>query len=149
VVVVGPSRFAADTVAGLLNSSTALFWLKQVCFNKGAGEDEERDRFEFAGGKVQQLPLPTSIALALKGQGSPLTNRIAHLSQVCWERGQRPPSLALKKLFEKPGEAYHDWNSSLPGYVPPNAELGPPFDSVDSLRKRFCKAKEIRERLRA
>ena len=149
MVVVGPSRFAADTVAGLLNSSTALFWLKQVCFNKGAGEDEERDRFEFAGGKVQQLPLPTSIAHGLKGQGSPLTNRIAHLSQVCWERGQRPASLALKKLFEKPGEAYDDWNSSLPGYVAPNAELGPPFDSVDSLRKRFCKAKEIRERLRA
>ena len=52
------SRLSADYVLSLLNSSAALFWLKQVCYNKGAGDDAERDRYEFAGGKVEQLPVP-------------------------------------------------------------------------------------------
>lgn len=60
------SQFSHHVMAGLLNSSAALFWLKQVCFNKGAGEDEERDRFEFAGGKVQQLPVPDEVATRAK-----------------------------------------------------------------------------------
>jgi len=135
-------------IAALCNSSGVLFWLKQVCFNKGAGEDEERDRFEFAGGKVQQLPVPQAIADGLKGQSNALADKLTELSQACWERGQQMPSLAQKKLFEKPGEAYHEWNSSLPGYIPPNRELGPAFESADSLRAGFRKAQEVRECLR-
>ena len=45
-------------LVGLLNSSAVLFHLKQTCFNKGAGENEERDRFEYGGSKVQDLPVP-------------------------------------------------------------------------------------------
>ena len=45
-------------VEAVVNSSIALFWLKQVCYNKGAGGDEERDRFVYAGGKVQQARVP-------------------------------------------------------------------------------------------
>jgi hypothetical protein len=138
-----------QAICGVANSSSALFWLKQVCYNKGAGEDEERDRFEFAGGKVQELPLPQAIADGLRGNGSRLADRLTKFSQACWERGQQMPSLALKKLFEKPGEAYHEWNSSLPGYVSPNGQLGSPFESAESLRETFRKAQEIRERLRA
>jgi hypothetical protein len=29
-------------VVALLNSSAALFWLKQVCFNKGSGKNRRR-----------------------------------------------------------------------------------------------------------
>ncbi|WP_291996279.1 BREX-2 system adenine-specific DNA-methyltransferase PglX [Candidatus Accumulibacter sp. ACC012] len=45
---------------GLLNSSVACFWLKQVCFNKGMGEQPWADRYEHDSGKVAELPLPTS-----------------------------------------------------------------------------------------
>lgn len=133
----------------LLNSSAALFWLKQVCFNKGAGEDEERDRFEFAGGKVEQLPVPQPIADALQGKTNALAEKLTKLSTACWERGQQMPGLALKKLFEKPAEAYHEWNSSLPGYVPPNPELGAPFRTEIDLRNAYLGTQAIRERLRA
>jgi hypothetical protein len=77
LVKLSPSAaFAAyHLLASVLNSATALFWLKQVCFNKGAGEDEERDRFEFAGGKVEQLPVPEKVAQALKGEWNPLAKR--------------------------------------------------------------------------
>jgi len=135
--------------AALLNSSAALFWLKQVCFNKGAGEDEHRDRFEYAGGKVQQLPVPEVVAKALRGQKHPLAERLIELSRECWERGRHLPLLALKKLFEKPGEAYYEWNISLPGYVAPHVDIAKPFETVDDLRTVFNRAVTACETLRA
>ncbi|MEW6209199.1 MAG: hypothetical protein AB1631_12585 [Acidobacteriota bacterium] len=136
-------------LAGFLNSSAALFWLKQVCFNKGAGEDEERDRFVYAGGKVQQLPVPELIASALEGKTNPLAEAMADLSRECWERGRELSTLALKKLFEMAGEAYHEWNSSLPGWVAPHEAIAKPFHSADQLRKILTRAIELREYLRA
>ena len=52
---------------GVLNSSTACFWLKQVCHNKGSTVDTRgarqtqapwEDFFEFTGTKLQEFPLP-------------------------------------------------------------------------------------------
>jgi len=135
-------------VAALANSSAALFWLKQVCFNKGAGEDEERDRFEYAGGKVEKLPVPDAVADALRGKPSLLSDRLTSLSEACWKRGQQMPALSMKKLFEKAGEAYHDWNSSLPGYVPPDPRLGQPFQTTQDLKSAFSTAGVFCESLR-
>ncbi|GEM_PF-589991 len=134
-------------LTGFLNSSPALFWLKQVCFNKGAGEDEHRDRFVYAGGKVQQLPIPAAIADALRDKSNPPAEALTGLACACDERGRELPSLALRKLFEKPNEAYHAWNASLPGYVKPHKELGAPFSSTAELQARVAGAQEIREKL--
>ncbi|MCI0348964.1 MAG: hypothetical protein L0Z53_06020 [Acidobacteriales bacterium] len=138
-----------NLLAAFLNSSGALFWLKQVCFNKGAGEDEERDRFVYAGNKVQQLPVPSQVADALSGKRNDLAERLTQLSQACWERGQRIPALGMRKLVEKANEAYHPWNSALSGYIAPDGELGVAFDSTATLRRAYEKAQAIRERLRA
>ncbi len=132
----------------LLNSSAPLFWLKQVCFNKGAGEDEHRDRFEFASGKVEQLPIPGAIAEGLQGKPNLLAEHLTELAKACWERGRQMPTLSLKKLFEKRGEAYDEWNSSLPGYVSPNTELGAPFQTETDLRDAYRGTQAVRERLR-
>ncbi|MFG3242205.1 BREX-2 system adenine-specific DNA-methyltransferase PglX [Streptomyces sp. NPDC048157] len=56
---------------GLLNSSTACFWLQQVSHNKGEGggarvdagyaamgSEAWKNHFEFTGNKLQELPLP-------------------------------------------------------------------------------------------
>lgn len=53
---------------GLLNSSTACFWMKQVCFNKGMGEEHWTDRFEHDGTKVGQCPLVAERPLVLTRQ---------------------------------------------------------------------------------
>jgi hypothetical protein len=60
---------------GLLNSSTACFWLKQVCFPKGGdtvGKDGARVRkvlwdvyFAFDSTKLKQFPIPDDRPLAL------------------------------------------------------------------------------------
>ncbi len=59
---------------GVLNSSTACFWLKQVSHNKGEGggarvdagyaamgAEEWRNTYEFTGTKLQEFPLPAQL----------------------------------------------------------------------------------------
>jgi hypothetical protein len=53
---------------GLLNSATACFWMKQVCFNKGMGEEHWADRFEHDGSKVGAFPLIEERPLELTQQ---------------------------------------------------------------------------------
>jgi hypothetical protein len=54
---------------GLLNSSTACFWLKQVCHNKGSTVDDRgarqrtdpfEDFYEFTGAGLQKFPVPAN-----------------------------------------------------------------------------------------
>jgi hypothetical protein len=61
-------------VLGLLNSSTACFWLKQVSHNKGSTVDTRGARqttvdwenfYEFTGTKLEQFPLPDGAPLVL------------------------------------------------------------------------------------
>lgn len=58
---------------GVLNSSTACFWLKQVSHNKGSTVDTRgarqtlapwEDFYEFTGTKLQEFPLPATLPLA-------------------------------------------------------------------------------------
>jgi len=105
--------------------------------------------YEFAGGKVQQLPMPELLAEAMRGKGNSVAERLETLAQACWERGRQFPNLALKKLFEHEGEAYHAWNAALPGYVPPHAALREAFQSSTQLEQYFRRTVEIRDRLRA
>jgi hypothetical protein len=54
--------FATDEdvldVLAILNSSMACFWLKQTSYNKGPGSHVSLDRFQFAAGKVAEVPIP-------------------------------------------------------------------------------------------
>ncbi len=68
VIKLRPDATEDDHLAllGLLNSSTACFWMKQVFHNKGATSDKgvlqadpERFRFEFDGTKLREFPLPS------------------------------------------------------------------------------------------
>jgi len=103
-------------VAALMNSSTALFWLKQVSYNRGAGEDEHRDRFEFMGGKVQEVPVPAPVAISLKGKPTSLGQTLAKLARACWSAGQNIPQLNFRRLFALSSEAYGAWNQGLPHF---------------------------------
>lgn len=135
-------------LAALLNSSAALFWLKQVCFNKGAGEDEERDRFEYQGNKLEELPVPTGVADAWQAKSHRIAELLLSLCDRCLKAGQRMPALALSRVFEKLGEAYYDWNQHLPvcGVADPGSESS--FDSAEDLRRVYETARSTRDLLR-
>lgn len=66
----------------VLNSSTACFWLKQNCFNKGSGEQPWADRYEFNSTTVQDLPLPARLPF----------HRGQHIDALAVARAQHEPS---------------------------------------------------------
>ncbi|MEU1435336.1 BREX-2 system adenine-specific DNA-methyltransferase PglX [Streptomyces sp. NPDC005786] len=80
---------------GVLNSSTACFWLKQVSHNKGrpgaeaTGADEPWEhRFEFTGTKLQDFPLPVTLPLELGRGLDSLAQKLArHEPSAIAERG--------------------------------------------------------------
>ncbi|GAA3749413.1 hypothetical protein HDA32_001137 [Spinactinospora alkalitolerans] len=71
---------------GVLNSSTACFWLKQVSQSKGNGgigggisDELWEHRFEFTGTKLQEFPLPASLPL---DRAQELDQLAQHLSSL-------------------------------------------------------------------
>ncbi|MGC4896391.1 BREX-2 system adenine-specific DNA-methyltransferase PglX [Micromonospora sp. DT31] len=75
---------------GVLNSSTACFWLKQVSYPKGGdpiGGDGARvsaepwsDRYEFTGTKLQEFPLPAAYPLERARLLDSLAQRLSRLT---------------------------------------------------------------------
>ncbi|MDG6109622.1 BREX-2 system adenine-specific DNA-methyltransferase PglX [Dactylosporangium aurantiacum] len=68
---------------GVLNSSTACFWLKQVCHDKGSQSgtggfmhDEWERFYEFTGTKLLEFPLPVAYPLTLSRKLDGLAQRL-------------------------------------------------------------------------
>ncbi|MFE5076044.1 BREX-2 system adenine-specific DNA-methyltransferase PglX [Streptomyces halstedii] len=71
---------------GVLNSSTACFWLKQVSHNAGSTVDMQgarqstvpfEDFYQFNGGNVEKLPLPSAYPAALPAELDRLAQRLS------------------------------------------------------------------------
>lgn len=80
---------------GVLNSSTACFWLKQVSHDKGSQsgtggfmQDSWEVFYEFTGTKLQEFPIPATLPL---------------------ERGRRLDALATKLAKVSPGVVVQEW----------------------------------------
>ncbi len=72
---------------GVLNSSTACFWLKQVSQSKGNGgigggisDELWEHRYEFTGTKLQEFPLPAEYPLELARELDRLAQRLSAVS---------------------------------------------------------------------
>lgn len=77
---------------GVLNSSTACFWLKQVSHGKGNGGvnegyrgDEWEEFYEFTGTKLDQFPVPPALPLRFGRELDALARQLAAVepSAVC------------------------------------------------------------------
>ncbi len=151
VIKLSPQATISDhhELAAFLNSSAALFWLKKVCFNKGAGEEEQRDRFVYAGGKIEQLPLPAPIYKEIERVDGSLSAALSALGRACCENGQLLASLTLKKIFEQSGGAYQEWNAAIQGYVLPHVLIATAVENDQGLRTTLTRVIELRESLRS
>jgi hypothetical protein len=89
-------------LVGLLNSSAACFWLKQVCHNKGrpganiAGADEAHEhRFEFDSTKLGSFPVPlsqpTQLPTALVQTSTALQAQSPAATLASWSGPARDP----------------------------------------------------------
>jgi hypothetical protein len=91
------------SLLAFLNSSTACFWMKQVCYpkatsNKDVGDirgKEEGNRFDFAGNALLPMPIP---------EFGPARKRLgllaAEMLQLAEERDKRGPSLIVRGALE-------------------------------------------------
>ncbi|WP_063049768.1 BREX-2 system adenine-specific DNA-methyltransferase PglX [Nocardia arthritidis] len=78
---------------GVLNSSTACFWLKQNCFNKGnggigggIGDEAWEPRYQFNGTTLQAFPLPERYSL----------QRTRHLDDMMQQVAAHTPASAVE-----------------------------------------------------
>lgn len=117
----GSSEHEHLGLLGLLNSSVACFWLKQVCFNKGNGgigggiSDEKWElRYAHNASQVAEFPLASERPLALARQLDGLARDIAALL---------PDSLLAASA-----------NGNQP--LPTRAGLDAARNQVESLRRR-------------
>jgi hypothetical protein len=146
ITLLTKNRMDYELVTALLNSSAALFILKQISFNKGAGEHEHRDRFEFAGAKIQQLPIPEPVVTALQGSPDLIAQRLADTCRECQRLGNLLPGLRMRHIFNR-GDGYSDWNKLTPSYVAPNSVLEDTFHFADELRSLLGSAIQARDEL--
>jgi hypothetical protein len=75
---------------GLLNSSTACFWMKQVCFpKKGYRDSKWEERIAFNATNVGDFPLPVDRLLKLSSRLDALAQRLAEWSPAATPTRQR------------------------------------------------------------
>jgi len=117
-------------LTALLNTSTTCFSLKQTCFDKRAGRDPVRDTYyELSATNVGRLSIPQDLEADTPSRG-----RMLALGEQMATLADQHPSLTMRRLFEKEGEAYVSWNRALDGYVAPHADLPSPFTTAHELR---------------
>ncbi|GAB2791658.1 BREX-2 system adenine-specific DNA-methyltransferase PglX [Streptomyces chlorus] len=100
---------------GVLNSSAACFWLKQVSQGKGGSglgrgvQDEEwEERYEFTGTKLEEFPLPERLPLALGYELDTLAQELArHEPSVIATSG--PPTRAALHAASKAQARIRAW----------------------------------------
>ncbi|MFF9778930.1 BREX-2 system adenine-specific DNA-methyltransferase PglX [Streptomyces sp. NPDC013978] len=92
---------------GLLNSSTAGFWLRQVSYPKGGdpvGDEGARvsvhpwsDRYEFTGTKLQEFPLPVNYPTELATALDALAQQLSATSPSALAKAAIPTASALRE----------------------------------------------------
>jgi hypothetical protein len=87
---------------GVLNSSLACFWLKQVSHDKGSQgvnegfKSQEWERFyEFTGTKLQEFPLPKALPLSLARELDALAQKLAEHEPSALTASGTPTCAAL------------------------------------------------------
>lgn len=101
---------------GVLNSSTACFWLKQNSYPKGGdpvGKDGARvsqqpwsDRYEFTGTTLQDFPLPSSLPLRLGRHLDQLAQSLVSASPAA-VAASAPPAASTLSDAEKLSQSLH------------------------------------------
>lgn len=99
---------------GLLNSSTACFWLQQVSHNKGEGGGARVDAgysamgseawkncFEFTGTKLQEFPLPAEYPTGLATELDSLAQELSATSPAMVVGRMTPTGAALREAHER------------------------------------------------
>ncbi len=129
VIKLQPNATEDDHLAllGLLNSSTACFWMKQIFYDKGGGgisEGVKAERwerfFEHDGTKIKKLPVSWAPAedgrVQNEGFAGAIANVARDLDAFAQSRAQRLPSAILGNTARKGSSvAPEGWSATFDG----------------------------------
>jgi hypothetical protein len=108
---VGASEDDHLQLLGVLNSSTACFWLKQVSQSKagsgigrGIQPEDWMDRYEFTGTKLEEFPLPGEFPLEVARELDALAQRLQEVSPAAVAASGVPTRARLR-------DAQAEWES--------------------------------------
>jgi hypothetical protein len=114
---------AEITTIGLLNSSTAAFWMKQVMTGKHKGDGGEAhaslegQRFEFDGAKIKKFPLPTRTPIQLPTALVKYSSAMqGHSPSAMLEHWDGPYEGTLREQLSSTRECYLDQRRKLIGW---------------------------------
>nr|WP_079183175.1 BREX-2 system adenine-specific DNA-methyltransferase PglX [Streptomyces sp. TSRI0281] len=126
---------------GVLNSSTACFWLKQVSQSKGNGgigggisDELWEHRFEFTGTKLEQFPLPDTSPTTLGTTLDTLAQRLTSVSPSVIAKSF-PTATSLRK-------ATTEWHSTRAQMIALQEELDWQVYSLYKLHSEDLRAPE-------
>lgn len=109
----GATREDHLRLLGVLNSSTACFWLKMVSQSKGNGgigggisDELWEHRFEFTGTKLEEFPLPTAYPTPLATALDSLAQQLSATTPPAVATSDGPPPTAAR-LREAKEEWHH------------------------------------------
>ncbi|MCI2423454.1 BREX-2 system adenine-specific DNA-methyltransferase PglX [Saccharopolyspora sp. K220] len=97
-------------ILGILNSSAACFWLKQVSHNKGSTVDTKGARqttmpwenfYEFTGTKIQELPLPATCPLDRARRLDTLAQKLTNISPETLAKKATPTASRLSSANQQ------------------------------------------------
>ncbi|MFG3022541.1 BREX-2 system adenine-specific DNA-methyltransferase PglX [Streptomyces sp. NPDC048254] len=129
-------------IFGLLNSSTAAFWLKQVCFDKGNGgigggisDEFWEHRFAFNGTNVEQFPIPANCPTVFSAALDTLARQLstAAPSGICAVGAPTVTSL---------GQGKEVWESTRGGMIALQEELDWQIYSLYNLHSEDLRVSE-------
>jgi len=127
---------------GLLNSSTACFWLKQISHGRGNGGVNEGYRgegfeefFEFTGTKIQEFPLPATYPTKLATELDMLAQQLAEASPSGIVNSETPHRKRLR-------EAKQTWHQTRARMIALQEELDWQVYSIYGLLDEDLRAPE-------
>ncbi|WP_239642968.1 BREX-2 system adenine-specific DNA-methyltransferase PglX [Nocardiopsis alkaliphila] len=92
---------------GVLNSSAACFWLKQVSQSKGNGgvgggisDELWEHRYEFTGTKLKEFPLPAKLPLARSKEIDSLAQKLSLLEPAALAESATPTAEVLRQAHD-------------------------------------------------
>jgi hypothetical protein len=133
---------------GLLNSSVACFWLKQVCFNKGDSTDTKGarttgdpsfDTYAFNATKVGEFPLCPDRPLATARQLDTLSQQLASVQPAALFT---PENIAASTCHVSAGGQFESESDLLPAHLPSRASLNAARDQAADLRGQMIALQE-------
>ncbi len=127
---------------GLLNSSTACFWLKQVSQGKGGSglgrgiqSEAWEERYEFTGTSLEEFPLPASYPTELATELDNLAQQLAAITPTAVVAAGPPTATALR-------EAKARWHSIRARMIALQEELDWQVYSLYNLHPEDLRAPE-------